>query len=148
MGVDDFVVSGSINLIIAQRLVRKVCDNCKSKEKLDKVILKKIGERSDAMKSLEAKQKGLSETISEETFAIGKGCEKCYNTGYSGRVGIYEVMSPSKEIHDAVLSHKSAEQIENIALKQGFENMISDGINKVLDGKTTFEEILRTTRNV
>jgi len=147
MGVEDFVVSGTINLIIAQRLVRKICDNCSAKEKLDKVILKKIKERSDVTEALETKQKGLSKNISKKDFTIGKGCEKCYQTGYSGRVGLYEVMSPTKEIHDAILNHKSAEQIENIALEQGFKDMVSDGIDKILQGKTTFEEVLRTTRN-
>lgn len=144
MKVEDFVLASTINLVIAQRLVRKVCENCAKEEKLEKVILKKIKERQDVVKVLE--EKGILEKLEELNFKIGKGCEKCLFTGYLGRIGIFEILTVSKEIHDAILMHYPAEKIEQIAKKQGFENMVVDGINKVLAGITTFEEVLRVTK--
>lgn len=148
MGVEDFVVSGTINLVIAQRLVRKVCSHCATQKKLDEIIVNKIKERPDIIAVLEEKKEELSEGIEKKKFVIGKGCEKCYQTGYLGRLGLYEVLTPTKEIHDAILNHESSDQIKALASKQGFKDMVTDGINKIFDGKTTFEEVLRTTKNV
>lgn len=144
MKVEDFVLASTVNLVIAQRLVRKICENCISEAKPDKIILKKIKERQDVVETLE--EKGLLEKIEELNFKFGKGCEKCLFTGYLERVGIFEILTPSKEIHDLILLHSPSEKIEEIAKKQGFENMVVDGINKVLDGITTFEEVLRVTK--
>lgn len=146
MDVEDFVVSSTVNLVIAQRLVRKICDFCAKKEKIDKVVLKKIKERSDVLEALEKRQKGLSKTFEKEEFVIGKGCEKCFQTGYRGRIGLFELLTPTKEIHDAILNNESAERIKDVAIKQGFRDMVADGIDKVFEGFTTFEEVLRTTK--
>lgn len=146
MKVEDFVLASTINVVIAQRLVRRICDNCAVEEKLDPVILKKIKGRKDVLEALEEKEEGLSKKIGELSFKVGKGCEKCLQTGYFGRIGIFEILNPTKEIHDAILMHSSTEKIEEIAKKQGFENMVSDGLNKVFAGLTTFEEVLRVTK--
>lgn len=148
MKVEDFVISSTVNLVVAQRLVRKICDNCAIEEKLDPVILKKINERKDVVRALEEKEKGLSNKIKNRTFRIGKGCEKCFQTGYLGRLGIFELLTPNKEIHDLVLNHGSAEDIELAAKKSGFNDMITDGLEKVFEGITTFSEILRETKTV
>ena len=147
MKVDDFVVSSTINLVIAQRLVRKVCDKCAEKTKLDKVTLKKISEHRDMMAVLEKREKGLYNKLSEMTFLRGKGCESCFQTGYSGRVGIFELLTPNKEVHDLILNHQSSESIKSAAEKEGFHSMISDGVDKIFSGTTTFEEVLRTTKS-
>ena len=147
MKVEDFVVSSTVILVIAQRLVRKVCDECATKKKIEDVVLKKIKERPDVMEALERKKSGISQELEKQKFRVGKGCEKCFQTGYLGRVGLFELLTPTKEIHDAILNHASAEQIEAVALKNGFRDMVTDGIDKVFDGVTTFEEVLRTTRN-
>jgi len=147
MKVEDFVVSSTINLVIAQRLVRNICENCKKKAKLDKVILEKIRGRKDIVQALERKEQGLSRKINNLDFFVGAGCDKCLGTGYKGRMGIFEIIEPSKEIRDAILFHKSSEDIKRMAQKQGFEDMIFDGINKVFAGLTTFGEVLRTTKN-
>jgi type IV pilus assembly protein PilB len=147
MKVEDFVVSGTVNLIIAQRLVRRICPFCAKKRDMDNIILKKIKERPDVINALEAKKGGLSKTIEKEKLSAGAGCDKCYQTGYSGRIGLYEILTPTKEIQDAVLTHKSSANIETIARGQGFKDMVSDGVDKIFEGKTTFEEVLRTTKN-
>lgn len=146
MKVDDFVVSSTINLVIAQRLVRRICPKCAERMVLDPVTLNKIKERKDVMAILE--KKNLLNNLDKETFWQGKGCEYCYQTGYSGRIGIFEFLRPNKEIHDLILNHQSADSIKAAAAKEGFRDMVTDGLVKVLAGLTTFEEVLRTTKNV
>ena len=148
MKVEDFVVSSTIILVIAQRLVRKVCNECATRKKIDAVVLKKIKERTDVMEALERKQPGISQELEKHNFRVGRGCEKCFQTGYLGRVGLFELLTPTKEIHDAILNHTSAEQIKAVAVKNGFHDMVTDGIDKIFEGITTFDEVLRTTRNV
>ncbi|TSD02488.1 MAG: Type II secretion system protein E [Parcubacteria group bacterium Athens0714_24] len=148
MGVDDFVVSSTINLVIAQRLVRKICNNCAEKKMLDKITIKKIKERKDIMEALQEKQIGSLNKFEEMTFRQGRGCDLCFQTGYLGRIGIFELLTPNKEIHDLILSHKSSEAIRAAAEKNGFRDMITDGIDKVFLGITTFEEVLRVTKNI
>lgn len=147
MKVEDFVVAGTVNLVIAQRLVRKICPHCAKEQIIDKVVAVKIKERRDVMEALEEMEEGLSKNIENRKFFAGKGCKNCYNTGYLGRVGLYEILSPNKDIQDAILRRQSSSNIESIAEKYGFKNMVSDGIDKIFDGKTTFEEVLRTTKN-
>jgi type II secretory ATPase GspE/PulE/Tfp pilus assembly ATPase PilB-like protein len=147
MGVEDFVVSGTVNLVIAQRLVRRVCPHCAQEGTIDATILKKIKERPDVINALEIRAPGISKKLDTEKFLIGTGCKKCYDTGYLGRIGLYEVLAPDKKIQDAILEHEPAASIEKIAIKGGFKNMVSDGVDKIFQGKTTFEEVLRTTRN-
>jgi len=147
MKVEDFVVSSTINLVIAQRLVRRICKDCAVEEKLEPAILKKIKERKDIMGALEKRETGLSENIEKLNFKIGKGCKKCFQTGYSGRIGIFELLKPNKEIHDLILSHASVEKIKSAAEKDGFRDIIADGLDKVFKGFTTFNELLRVTKS-
>jgi type II secretory ATPase GspE/PulE/Tfp pilus assembly ATPase PilB-like protein len=147
MKVEDFVVSSTINLVIAQRLVRKICPSCIKKRKLNSLILKKIEERKDIISALEKKKKGLWQNLNKYTFSIGAGCDQCLGTGYSGRTGIFELLEPDKKIRALILNNKSTEEIKMSAEKNGFKDMISDGIDKVFEGITTFDEVLRTTRN-
>ncbi len=148
MKVQDFVVSSTINLVIAQRLVRKVCGKCATQKKLDATILKKIKERGDVVSALEEREKGLSGVLEKYEFRSGTGCKACLQSGYVGRVGIFELLAPSKKIHDLILNRGSAEQIKAVAEKDGFRDMITDGIEKVFQGITTFEEVLRTTKSI
>ncbi|GAG38536.1 unnamed protein product, partial [marine sediment metagenome] len=143
MKVEDFVISSTINLVIAQRLVRRVCTHCSTQEKLNPIIIEKIKERKDIMKVLKKRKKGALKNL---TFLKGKGCKECFQTGFLGRIGIFELLTPSKEIHDLVLKHESASHIRKAAEKKGFKDMIEDGIDKIFEGKTTFEEVLRTTK--
>ena len=85
--------------------------------------------------------------LKEKTFNAGQGCEACLDTGYLGRVGMFELLELNKEIHDMVLEHASPEKIKDTAEASGFKDMTTDGLEKVFAGITTFEEVLRTTRN-
>jgi type IV pilus assembly protein PilB len=147
MGVEDFAVASTINLVIGQRLLRKVCPFCAVDEKLNPLILEKIKERKDVLEALEKREKQLSSKIETIKFKKGKGCQHCFDTGYLGRIGIFEFLIINKEIHDLILKHESSEKIKKAGLEQGFKDMVSDGLEKVFQGKTTFTELLRTTKN-
>lgn len=146
MQVEDFVVGSVVNLVIAQRLVRKACDACAENRVLDKPMLKKVHERQDVVSRLE--KLGLSlDALAKRQLRAGKGCPECLETGYTGRIGMFELLELTKEIHDAILEHAPADRLRAIAEKTGFCDMIEDGLQKALDGKTTFEEVMRVTRN-
>jgi len=147
MKVEDFVVGSTINMVIAQRLVRKVCNACAAERQIDEAVFKKIEERQDVRAVLEEKKISLAE-LKKKKFRMGMGCKSCTGTGYFGRVGMFEILEPNKEIHDLILAHASTDQIKAAAKKDGFCEMLHDGIEKIFLGWTTFEEVLRTTRNV
>jgi len=146
MKVEEFAVASTLNLVIAQRLVRKVCDVCGKETELDDAIIKKIKERKDIMDAFQLMGKSLNKS-KEQKFLIGKGCDACMHTGYRGRIGIFEVLEVNKAIYDLIIEHASSERIKNEAKKNGFYEMIIDGLEKVFNGTTTFEEVLRATRN-
>ncbi len=146
MGVEEFTIASTLNVLIAQRLVRRVCDKCAEKKKLDETLLKKIKERSDISEALKDIKISVNK-LAKEKFLIGCGCDACMNTGYRGRIGIFELLEMNKTIHDLVLQKVGSEKIRKEAKKFGFKEMIVDGLEKVFAGTTTFEEILRATRN-
>ncbi len=130
MGVEPFLISSSIIGILAQRLVRKICNECKEKYLPIKEELKDIGLHED----------------DRIEFYKGKGCPKCMNTGYKGRISIYELMLPDGLIHNAIVSKSPAEEIRKLARLAGMITLMEDGIEKVRAGVTTVEEVLRVTR--
>src|SRR3989344_55800 len=145
MKVEDFVVSSIVNLVIAQRLLRKVCDGCGKEGKISPAVLKKIEERKDVVFELESR--GInSNSLKTKKLRSGKGCDFCLGTGYRDRIGIFELLEPNQKMCDLVLEHASADKIRDAARESGFRDIIADGIGKILEGKTTFEEVLRTTR--
>lgn len=148
MKVEDFVVSTVVNLVIAQRLVRKICHSCAKTEKLEPMIISKIRERSDIIAALENREKGISKKLESLGFSRGTGCAECIQTGYSGRIGIFEVLELNRDIHDLVLKRATAETIKSKVAENGFKDMVTDGIGKILAGHTTFDEVLRTTKEV
>jgi type IV pilus assembly protein PilB len=138
MGIEPFLIASSVNVIIAQRLVRKICVPCKMS------VEKKITEMTDHLpKDLVAKHFGEKETV---RVYQGKGCPVCHNTGYSGRIGIFEVLLVSEKIKEAIASKKTAAEIKKIAISEGMRTMIEDGILKIKSGETTVDEILRVTK--
>lgn len=147
MGVDDFLAASVVNLIVAQRLVRSLCTHCKVKNKLDPVIVEKIRERKDVCEALMQIEPNFVEQLETKECMSAIGCEKCTNTGYSGREGVFELLEMNKEIHDLILEGASTDKIQGTATKGGMSTMISDGIRKILNGTTTFEEVLRVTRS-
>ncbi len=130
MGVEPFLVSSSLIGILAQRLVRKICPECKEKHTPTKEELKDIG--LDASEKID--------------FYKGKGCVTCMNTGYKGRISIYELMVPDEKIHNAIIAKAPTDEIRKLALEAGMVTMMQDGIEKVRQGITSVEEVLRVTR--
>lgn len=146
MGVEEFMVVSTINLVIAQRLVRKLCPHCTKEKVLPKIIQEKIIARKDVCAAIDEVMPGAVNNLSTTKYSVAEGCDKCVDSGYMGRMGIFELLEMDIDIHDAILAGKSAEEIREIAVKNGFKSMLNDGIEKVLAGQTTFEEVVRTTR--
>ncbi len=155
MGAEPFLLTAAINCLLAQRLVRKVCQHCiKSqvysgetlsliyKEKNILTIINRI--MSKYYTTDEINELGLR---GQYTFYKGMGCKSCGFTGYKGRIGIYEVMELDDEIKTAVLAGKSSDEIEDIAVKNGMNTMLENGIEKALSGITSLEEIIRVIKS-
>jgi type IV pilus assembly protein PilB len=144
MEVEDFLIASTVNVVIAQRLVRKICASCRQSAMLTK-IEKELTERIPIV------QKYLQEISSKETVDQvrtfkGKGCNVCHQTGFAGRVGVFEVLVVSDAIREAVMDRKNADEIRKIAMGEGMSSMLYDGLRKVVSGVTTLEEVLRVTR--
>jgi type IV pilus assembly protein PilB len=131
MGIEPFLISSAIILILAQRLIRKVCVDCREPIKVHPQLLIDLGVPPDEVKSF-------------PTYK-GKGCPICSNTGYKGRVGLYEVMPMREEVKELVLSRSSASEIKKEAIRLGMKTLRQSGILKIREGVTTIEEVLRAT---
>lgn len=132
MGIEPFLVTASLILVCAQRLVRKVCKDCAAPVDLPPSVLMEVGfseEEAHTVKPLK-----------------GKGCKTCNNTGYKGRTAIYEVMVVNDEIKEAILQGFSAIELKREAMRLGMKTLRQAGLIKVKEGKTTLEEVLRVTR--
>lgn len=142
MGIEPFLLSSTINVIAAQRLTRKICRNCKveyeaSEEQITMVkkIVKDIPEFDF--------EELLRQNNGKLVLYKGKGCPKCGDSGYSGRVGIFEVFTVDEDILELISESATAQDIQNMVIKKGMTTMIQDGYLKVLGGVTTIEEVLR-----
>jgi len=131
MGIEPFLVATSVNLICAQRLVRRICVGCKEPLQIQPSALTEAG--------------FTSEEASKILVQHGKGCATCNNTGYKGRVGLYEVMEINDELRELILVGASALEIKKKALEQGMIALRRSGLQKVAAGLTTMEEVLRET---
>lgn len=140
MDIEPFLVASTVNLIIAQRLVRKICSKCIVSYTADIVELKR-----QLPPQLFSKYLGKSKTI---RFYKGKGCPACRNTGYAGRIGIFEVLLMENSIRDLIMKKATAEEIETQAIKNGMTSMLEDGIKKVIGGQTTLDEIMGAVRGL
>lgn len=128
MGVEPFLISSSVIGILAQRLVRVICQKCKEKYTPGSEVLKDLG-------------------LKEGTgFYKGKGCDACKNTGYAGRIGIFEFLRLSDDIKKLIVAKTSSEEIKKTALREGMRALHDDGLDKVRKGITTIEEVLRVTK--
>jgi type IV pilus assembly protein PilB len=131
MGIEPFLISSAIILILAQRLIRKVCMECREAVKVHPQLLIDLGVLPDEVKSFPVYK--------------GKGCSLCNNTGYKGRVGLYEVMPMKEEIKELLLSRASTSEIKKEAIRLGMKTLRQSGIAKIKEGVTTIEEVLRST---
>lgn len=132
MGIEPFLVASSIEGIIAQRLVRRICPACREPIELDKNLLKRSGFPEDE--------------IDDAVLYHGTGCEKCRKLGFRGRSAIFEILLMTDEVRKLVIERKDASSIKNLALTQGMRTLRDDGWRKMKEGITTLEEVLRVSQ--
>ncbi len=132
MKIEPFLIASTVNVVIGQRLVRKICVDCKTKKALTESEAKTI--------------KNILPNSGDESLKqlyTGKGCKLCDNTGYLGRIGIYEVLEVTEAIRTAIVQKQSAAEIRKIAMREGMTTILEDGLKKAEQGVTTIEEVLR-----
>ena len=131
MGIEPYLVATSVHLICAQRLVRRLCKDCKEEVQMPQQALLDIGYAADDAPRVKLYK--------------GRGCTVCNNTGYKGRVGLYEVMEITDELREMILCGASSLELKNKALEQGMISLRQSGLRKIRDGLTTVEEVVRET---
>ena len=139
MGIEPFLISSTVNLIIAQRLVRKLCHKCVASYSVKRTKLVELFSESTISRALGDKK--------EYRLYKSKGCAFCKKTGYKGRMGIYEILEVSSALKDLIMKQANAEEIHKLAVKEGMTTMVEDGLSKVLKGETSAEEVLRVTKD-
>ncbi|OGG43918.1 hypothetical protein A3G50_02815 [Candidatus Jorgensenbacteria bacterium RIFCSPLOWO2_12_FULL_42_11] len=132
MKIEPFLITSTVNIVVGQRLVRRICPDCKIEMKITHTEFESL------FSSLT-----LNVLKNNREFFKGKGCDQCNQSGYYGRLGIYEVLEIDDSIRDAIMQRKNASVIRSIAIKNGMTTMLEDGFKKAIEGKTTIEEILR-----
>jgi type IV pilus assembly protein PilB len=132
MGLEPYLISSCLSLVIAQRLVRKICEYCKEKLVLTPATIKGF-------------EKRIKMDLGKNAFYRGKGCDRCDGTGYKGRTGLFEFLVISKKIKQLILEGTSEETLKDVARQEGMKNIFQHGIEKVNAGITTIEEVLRVT---
>ncbi len=131
MGIEPFLVASSVVMIIAQRLTRKICLNCKEKVEIAPEVLLRAG--------------FTEEEVSGILTYKGKGCEVCGQTGYKGRIALYEVMPIREELRELILQGASSDELKKESVSRGMKTLRMSGLQKVKEGMTTLEEVLETT---
>jgi type IV pilus assembly protein PilB len=131
MGIEAFNVASAVNLVVAQRLVRRICKDCKAEHKYTDVELNALGTNLDTLRSIK--------------FMKGTGCDTCSGTGYKGRAGLYEVMALSPELRRMILRGASVADIQAQAVVDGMLTLRMDGMKKIERGVTTLEEVVKET---
>jgi type IV pilus assembly protein PilB len=134
MGIEPFLVASSVRLVQAQRLVRRLCKNCKVPAKVPLQTLIEVGFSSEDAKSVQVFEK--------------KGCEKCNNTGYKGRVGLFEVMEVDEELREMIMQNSSTSELRQKAKEKGMLTLRMSGLEKVKLGVTSIEEVVRETSKI
>jgi type IV pilus assembly protein PilB len=131
MGIEPFLVSSSVAAMVAQRLVRRVCPSCSVETQPPEIVIPETGEVRKLRKSLKA-----------------QGCSRCAENGYKGRIGLYELAVMNDVMRRLIVKGGTAQDLVNEARKTGFKTMFEDGLDKVEEGLTTVEEVMRVTRTV
>ena len=145
MGIEAFLLASSLKVVAAQRLVRRICLECKQEVKANDAIVKHIRSRVENLPNDELKKYEIDLSQGIHIYK-GKGCEACENTGYKGRIAIFEAIEVDKDMKEIISEKNGSEvDIQNYADKQGMITMEQDGILKVLKGLTTLEEVERVT---
>jgi len=133
MGAEGYLVASTLNLAIAQRLVRRICSSCITEYDPPPEIIAHLAQLTGS-------------DLKKQKFYRGKGCDKCHQSGYKGRIGIYEIMENNTELRELMLNKASSDEINKAALKAGMKTMLTDGLDKIGAGVTTIEEVLSAVR--
>jgi type IV pilus assembly protein PilB len=131
MGLPTFLITATIEGVLAQRLVRKLCESCKTEFMPGPEVVMELGL--------------TQEQAAAQKWFYGKGCDRCNNTGYKGRVGLYEVMEVTDELRELILVGASALELKRKAVDEGMITLRRSGLHKVMEGVTTIEEVARET---
>lgn len=154
MGVEDFLLSSTLNAVLAQRLVRKICKECKEEYVPPDEVQEQIREALSAVaknKVLLAKDPDVAKIvklINEDKIVLyrGKGCDACGKTGYKGRLGIFELLEMTDKVAHLTVEHSPADLVEKVAVEDGMIKLLEDGFVRALEGATTIEEVLRVAK--
>ncbi len=131
IGVEPYLIGSAVNATLAQRLVRKICDNCKVKQPPTAEVAEHLAMHG----------------IASEELCIGEGCDKCRNTGYAGRLGLYEILVLDDNLRDKIVTNPSVTEFRRMCVERGMVTLREDGFKKVALGQTTVDEILRVTES-
>lgn len=129
MGIERYLLASALNLVIAQRLVRRICDHCKEPVALSEEVLKHMGIDEEKAKN--------------SVFYHGRGCPACGETGYLGRLPIFEFLDVDSEISEKIIASATESEIREASRQKGYGGLLDSGVNKVLEGLTTAEEVIR-----
>lgn len=151
MGLPLYLISTTVNLVIAQGLVRKICFNCIQSYNLSKETAQELKKQFDVDQIIKTMQDEGSipedqDKLEDLLFYQGKGCEKCNHTGYKGRIGVYEVLEITEEMSSLILQQAEQEKMLEQARKDGLISLTEDGFMKARNGTTTIDEIIRVTQ--
>lgn len=150
IGIQPYLIASTTNAIMAQRLVRVICTDCKTEEHPEEATFESLKKQFNLDALMEVLKKldlaGKATKVSELPFFVGKGCDKCNNSGYRGRLGVHEILENTPEIQDLIVKRATAQEIEEKAIEQGMITMWQDGFIKAIKGITSIEEILRVTK--
>jgi type IV pilus assembly protein PilB len=127
MGVEPFLVTASVNMLVAQRLVRRVCENCRQSYSPPTDLIASLGFDPNTV------------------FFRGQGCDRCHGSGYKGRLALYEVMILSDVMRDRIIEGISSTGLKRLAIQEGMQTLRMAGLEKIAEGVTTIDEVLGTT---
>ncbi|MEI6266828.1 MAG: ATPase, T2SS/T4P/T4SS family [bacterium] len=152
MEIEPFLIASTVSTVIGQRLVRKICDDCKEQYEASPAVVDSIKKALEGLlpshtgQTMSPEESGYKDLpfVEDDTFPLyrGKGCPTCNNSGYKGRVGIYEVFAVSDRLEKLIVGHATSSEIQEVAVKNGMVTMRQDGFLKALEGITTIEEVI------
>jgi type II secretory ATPase GspE/PulE/Tfp pilus assembly ATPase PilB-like protein len=141
--VEPFLIASSVAVVLAQRLVRRVCEHCKSEVELPEIKKNEIKKQLEIVPASHLEKIGLD--MKEMKFYKGLGCEYCGNSGFKGRISLFEVMEMTESLQQLSIQKSSGNAIFDQAVKEGMITMRQDGFMKALQGITTLDEVYRVT---
>ena len=147
MGVEPYLVSSTLSLVVAQRLARRLCTDCRESYEPEAHVLQEMYEKHNLQSALRVLQ--INEIIADANnieqirFFRAHGCDKCNNKGYRGRIGIFELLELNDELRNSINAHDDVARMQNIALKSGMKTMFQDGLAKVVLGEIDLDELIR-----